>query len=215
MSDHWWRDLPTRQGMYLIEAAELTRRYGEPHRSYHNWQHIERCLIALYEMRRALERPEMEAAEIALLFHDAIYVPGAQDSMNERLSATLAERHVAPLGVPALLDAVTTAIGATARYGELQAPTSRVTQAVMSCDLIGLADEWPDFRETTEAVIHEFTLPRDKGGAGYTREQVIAGRREFWRKLLRAGPIYKLPEFETKYGATAARNIAREMAELT
>jgi predicted metal-dependent HD superfamily phosphohydrolase len=64
----------------------LTELYGEPHRHYHNAQHIAECLRE-YDLARDLAR-QPAVVELAIWFHDAIYSPRATD--NEERSADLA-----------------------------------------------------------------------------------------------------------------------------
>ncbi|WVV47354.1 hypothetical protein THH46_22260 [Pseudomonas sp. NA13] len=54
---------------------ELIRHYGEPHRAYHNLQHLKECL----QVRRFVNAACQACAEIdlALWFHDVIYDPFA------------------------------------------------------------------------------------------------------------------------------------------
>lgn len=63
--------------------ASLLRQYAEPLRRYHTLQHIRRCLRDLDWARLLV--PDPDAVELALWFHDVIYVPGAPD--NELRSA--------------------------------------------------------------------------------------------------------------------------------
>ena len=71
-SQPWFRDLLTR--------------YSEPHRQYHNIQHIEECWAAFEQASSQAEHPV--ALELAIWFHDAIYDPRRSD--NEEQSAILA-----------------------------------------------------------------------------------------------------------------------------
>ncbi|WP_322026165.1 hypothetical protein [Burkholderia sp. BCC1977] len=61
----------------------LAQCYTEPARHYHTLVHVRRCLRHLDLARHAI--PEPDAVELALWFHDVIFVPGAQD--NEQRSA--------------------------------------------------------------------------------------------------------------------------------
>jgi predicted metal-dependent HD superfamily phosphohydrolase len=80
----WRRVSPSRD--FRSELAALDRRYREPHRFYHGWGHIRRCLAELDRCRRLASEPE--AVELALWYHDAVYDPKAAD--NELRSALLA-----------------------------------------------------------------------------------------------------------------------------
>ena len=64
---------------------DLKRRYGEPQRHYHTWEHIEALLGHYQTMVDQLNDPI--ATLWALYWHDAIYDPQAGD--NEDKSADL------------------------------------------------------------------------------------------------------------------------------
>ncbi|MCB1739948.1 MAG: hypothetical protein KDK91_06240 [Gammaproteobacteria bacterium] len=66
----------------------LLERYEEPERRYHTPAHLEHCLSQFDLVRERLE--DTDAVELAIWFHDAIYVAGAKD--NEQLSADYFER---------------------------------------------------------------------------------------------------------------------------
>lgn len=54
---------------------ELLRRYREPHRAYHNCQHLQECLQVRRLINAACHAPA--EVDLALWFHDAIYDPFA------------------------------------------------------------------------------------------------------------------------------------------
>src|SRR5690606_12112501 len=76
---------------------ELFQRYGESWRHYHTLDHVADCLERLDAWKSLAQRPE--EVELALWFHDAIYVPWK--GSNEEKSAELARRWLEALGVPA------------------------------------------------------------------------------------------------------------------
>ncbi|WP_244135279.1 MULTISPECIES: hypothetical protein [Burkholderia] len=69
----------------------LARCYTEPARHYHTLVHVRRCLRQLDLARESI--PEPDAVELALWFHDVIFVPGAKD--NEQNSADWFQRRAA------------------------------------------------------------------------------------------------------------------------
>jgi predicted metal-dependent HD superfamily phosphohydrolase len=81
-------------GERLLE--EVARRYAEPHRAYHNLEHVHDCLTQLELGRHLLVRAA--EVEIAVWFHDAIYDPRRSD--NEERSALWAEEALRAGGVP-------------------------------------------------------------------------------------------------------------------
>lgn len=91
----------------------LAARYTEPHRHYHNLEHIDACLAWLDWFAGSAQR--RDEVELALWFHDAVYEPGSAD--NERVSADLARRGLGALGVSAAsIERITNAIIATASH---------------------------------------------------------------------------------------------------
>src|SRR5690606_4689790 len=86
-------------GAERVESSvwnELVARYGERRRHYHTLEHVAGCLAGLDAYRVLAERSE--EVELALWFHDAVYVPWKSD--NEERSAELAERWLEAMGVP-------------------------------------------------------------------------------------------------------------------
>jgi len=74
----------------------LNEKYSEPHRHYHNWNHINDMLVKLtayYHKKDILCMPLHML--LAVLYHDAIYIPGQND--NEQKSIELFEEHAAEL----------------------------------------------------------------------------------------------------------------------
>ena len=77
---------------------DLQRRHGESQRHYHDWSHIEALLDYLDKLAGQLHDPT--AALYAILFHDAIYDPRAND--NERRSAALLVESAPPIAPESL-----------------------------------------------------------------------------------------------------------------
>ena len=73
-------------------AAELAARYGEAHRAYHDGAHVAEVLGWFDIVADAPGAGWRAPREVfaAILFHDAVYAPGARD--NEARSAELRAR---------------------------------------------------------------------------------------------------------------------------
>lgn len=65
----------------------LNSAYSEKHRHYHTCEHINACLSHLVKVHQSADHPE--EVELALWFHDAVYIPRKSD--NELKSAEWAQ----------------------------------------------------------------------------------------------------------------------------
>ncbi len=77
--------------------THLVAAYSEKHRRYHNLDHIDECLNHLDCVSDLPDCPD--EIEMALWFHDAVYVPHRSD--NEFKSAVWAEKFLVANGAPA------------------------------------------------------------------------------------------------------------------
>lgn len=82
-----WLSLCTQVGLDgSAEWRELSAAYGDPARTYHNWNHIADCLLRFDEYACLAVDPV--AVEFAFWFHDIVYDTHASD--NEESSAMIA-----------------------------------------------------------------------------------------------------------------------------
>src|SRR5260370_32406307 len=108
----------------LVAAARL--HYAQPHRGYHGPGHLDE----LIELARQHAPDLDEAEQLALLFHDAVYVPGGGRGENECLSALLMRAAVPAFDIGCVdLDRASRIIEATTHAGSPPAEAARV------CDL--------------------------------------------------------------------------------
>src|SRR3954469_6456727 len=78
-------------------GAQLLRRWSEPHRGYHNVDHLAAVLDTIGEY--AATAGDADAVRLAAWYHDAVYDPARAD--NEAASAALAVTELTALGVGA------------------------------------------------------------------------------------------------------------------
>lgn len=83
-------------GSNEITYDNLYQLYNAPERYYHNTSHIKKCLVELDACAHLVT--DKNALELALFYHDAIYMPGSDS--NEELSAELAARDCIDFKLP-------------------------------------------------------------------------------------------------------------------
>jgi len=185
-----------------LEAA--MRAYRSPGRFYHTWDHILDCL----EDFKALSFEHPRAVFLAILFHDAVYIPGHHD--NEAKSAQLArlattqgdglpDEEVRSIERLILLTAAHQAHGGTLTNDEAK---------FLDIDLAILGKPWPDYEQYMVRIRKEY-VPEIAPPAAYR-----AGRLAFLEKMAGSRTIFLTAEREAQCGAQARENIAREIEML-
>ena len=169
----------------------LARCYAEPARHYHTLAHVRRCLHHLDQARDAI--PEPDAVELALWFHDVIFVPGAQD--NEQRSADWFERQAD--GRIRTCDRIREMILATTHSGIATEPDTRF---VCDIDLAALGASRSRFRVDGR---HLRAERPDLDDRAYDRLE-----RTMLRGLLERPRIYLTDFFYTRCEARARSNLS-------
>ena len=178
--------------------ASLIARYAEPHRAYHNLDHIRDCLRWLDWASRIVE--QVEVTELAIWFHDAIYDPHRND--NEERSAEWAERALRDNGAPAgVVERVGRFIRLTTHREEGLSGDAAV---LCDCDLAILGAEAARFNAYDAAIRLEY---------GWVPKDVF--RRERGRVLMGflARPrVYHTDFFRERLEEPARANLRRALA---
>ena len=174
---------------------ELTRRYSEPHRSYHNLQHVAKMLQSGANLGLSDEQV------MAIWFHDVVYKAGS--ATNEQESADLAVQHLEdagwqskPIGIvrQIILDTKT------------HVPTLEESRLVIDLDLETLAGSWEDYQAVGRRVRAEFSHVSDADwatGRGAWSTHMLAKEQLFWT------------EWGRPLEAEARANLTREIERLT
>ena len=184
----------------LVAAARA--HYAQPHRGYHNGGHLDELIVLAREHTPDLN----EAEQLALLFHDAVYVPGAPKGDNERLSALLMRATLPAFDLGAIdLDRAVRIIEATAHA---EAPPAEAAR-VCDLDLWRLAAPRGDFERHALGIRHEYLHLHASEAAFW------AARHAFYRAMLAKPQIFTTAYFRDHFEAAARGNLTRALARST
>jgi predicted metal-dependent HD superfamily phosphohydrolase len=198
-----WRRLGARAGFRSCADAWLERliaAWTEPHRHYHNLEHVEECLSRLDEVPQLCENAT--ALELAIWFHDAVYDPKAPD--NEECSADLARQCLAEVGCGAeLQDKIATLILATKTH---EPGGSHDTAVLLDIDLSILGSRHERFARYEDNVRREFA---------WVPEELFAEKRAAILEMFLARTrIYQTDVFSERFEAQARDNLRWTIARL-
>jgi predicted metal-dependent HD superfamily phosphohydrolase len=182
-------------------GERLLRRWNEPHRRYHDVDHL--TAVLKHADRLAAHAEDPDAVRLAAWYHDAIYGGASTD---ETASAQLAAEELAALHIdPALIAEVARLIRLTATHDP--APGDRNGEVLCDADLAVLASLPDAYDAYARAVRAEYGHVDDPG--------FRAGRARLLRTLLTRPTLFRTPYGRDHWEATARENIERELARLT
>ena len=192
-------------GLSEEQLATLIGAYASPPRAYHHFGHVEDVLT---HYRTVAEGPgwhQPREVGMAVLYHDAIYVPGRGD--NEAESALLAVEHIARWLPQVGIDSsrVSELILLTARHGTLDTAgfgddaAAEDTRHFLDCDMAILGATPEAFAEYDRDIAEEYRA--------VPRWLYRIKRRQFFKKLLALKRIYLSDFFRDRLEAQARRNL--------
>ncbi len=177
----------------------LRDHYQERHRHYHTLGHLAQCLRELDGAGEHVR--EAEATELAIWFHDVIYVYGARD--NESRSADFFSEAAGGALPQELVDRVVVFIMATRHTGSAQ---DEAEALLVDIDLSGFGLPWKDYLADSDALRLE---AEDVGDAQY-----YEGKLRFLDELQRWPSLYQSSYFRERLEQRAQSNITRYTTEL-
>jgi predicted metal-dependent HD superfamily phosphohydrolase len=198
-----WKVLWTRiqaQGDPSADYADLCRRYAEPHRAYHNLDHVSHCLEELDRARHLAHHPD--AVELAIWYHDAVYA--TRSTHNEERSSEL----ISALGRKAQLptDLVERAVRHVLASKHREAPTEADVQLFTDVDLSILGQTWERFSEYEVQIRREYSwVPK----LIYRKK-----RAAILESFLDRPRVYCTPFFQDQYEIPARENIKKSLEAL-
>ncbi len=179
--------------------ARLARLYGEPHRHYHTLDHIWRCLDEFDRVTELTDHPD--AVEMAIWFHDAIYVSGAKD--NEWRSAELFLQWSEGYAASAFRGQVRDLVMATTHR---ESPSRQDERFVVDIDLSSFGLPWEAFERDGRHLRAEC--------ANMTDEEYFPGQLRFLLSLLNRSTFFFTDYFRQRYEQIARANTQRVVETL-
>jgi len=183
----------------MVELALV--HYRQPHRFYHDAAHVQEMMA----LSRALGLDLSPAEELAVLWHDAVYVPGADKGLNEKLSAKLMLATAAngpsffsAIDKPTLLTAEGIILETT-HAGEPSDEAARV----IDLDLYRLGAPWSEFDRHAHAIEREFRVLHE------SPEKFWIARGDFYRSMLQRPHLFTTELFREAYEVQARDNLRR------
>ena len=189
-------------GFPADRIAQVMACYDEPQRCYHGRAHLREMLDLADELCLALS----PAQALALLYHDAVYVPGAARGGNEQLSAQLLRVQGAGMA-PALIELACSIVVDTAEHLASSAPA----RLVIDLDLLRLAGPAERFDFYSRQVFAEpgALFGESSDEAAWLRFQ--QRRVPFFRRLLGRPAIFMTPPIHARFEETARQNLAQAL----
>lgn len=199
----YWQLLLKEEGLEFL--ADEAKRYYKSNvgstRYYHTWDHA----VAVVRAIKVIDDSPSLALVLAALWHDAVYIPGASDGVNESASAAALLAVVRPRTLPTRLDSAmleaATLIEGTALSKHLSRITIRGPLAVLlDADLNSLALPFHRFLRAQRTILREMSVPDDRIEFSSTFLSKLLGTRK---------ELYHTPMARKLWGNAARTNITR------
>lgn len=184
-------------------GEDLVARWSEPHRRYHNLEHLARVLDGVDEFGDHAD--DLVAVRFAAWFHDAIHDSSAGNQDNEELSAQLAETKLPLLGVP---DGCVAEVARLVRLtrGHEVARDDRNGAVLCDADLAVLGGAPEEYAAYARAIRTEYADTPD--------ELFRPGRAAILRSLLEPPALFRTAVAQDRYEVRARENLAAEISVL-
>lgn len=179
----------------IKELQHIIAAYSEPHRHYHNINHI-------FELLKLCDRFNVDSPNtyLAIFYHDVVYntiLPG-----NEDKSASFAETSLKKMGVSAdRIDAIAGMILATKNH--LQKTDDPETQLFLDLDFCIVGYPVEQYERYVQAIRQEYS--------SVPEFLFLRGRKKFLEAAVRATQLFHTAVFENEFGKQAKVNVRHEL----
>lgn len=209
-----------------LVRMQLKRAYSEPHRKYHNLEHLENMLrwVPSLAGREGFVDYEMPVLINSILFHDLVFLPQpVAPGYNEQLSAVeyvlqeywlktpFEQGQLYPRVAGSLFEAyVIEAINASAHHTVSQRHLRPTSEWFLDLDLQSLGQSFQEFEHDCDRSLDELALiHRDASTADIKQVQT-----EFYeRLLLRPKIYYRMTEWEQNARANIRRRLGEKISQ--
>lgn len=195
--------------------------YSEGFRAYHTFDHAKDVLARVERVETDIGFMSPDAVRLAALFHDAVYVVGADDNetrsaltmtriLYDNIQATLSEEFEQRMKFGQCVDKAAVLIRATSQHlTHREFYTDWDTMLFLDCDVRGFATlSWDKFSASAKAIEAEYASM-----AGFNPEEYKEGRVKFLTTMYRKG-VFRSPYFRKNYEKVALDNIREHLIEL-
>lgn len=196
-----WVALAGRAPAAVRVGEDLVARWSQPHRRYHNLEHLARVLDGVDEFGGHAD--DLAAVRFAAWFHDAVYDCSA--STNEEMSAQLAEAELPPLGIPDRRVAEVARLVRLTKGHEVDSD-DRNGAVLCDADLAVLGGAPREYAVYTQAIRAEY--------ADIPDELFRSGRAQILRSLLELPALFRTAVARERYEVPARENLAAEISVL-
>jgi len=178
----------------------LVNAYTQPHRFYHNLDHIRTCLDIFEHIRSMASNPD--AVEFSLCYHDVVY--DVRGSQNEEQSALIAYNTCMEANLTdSMAQEIQNLILTTKHAGQ---PQTRDQEWIADIDLAILGSPADEFDRYEDNIRKEYAHVSD--------DAFCLGRAAILQAFLDKPTIYYTDYFIQKYQQPAAANLHRSIARL-
>jgi len=175
-------------------CQDILQHYDLPNRRYHNRQHLNHCLQQFDEVADLIPHPD--EVELALWFHDSIYIPGRSD--NEQKSCDFFLHHlqsVFPINFERKIEKLI--LATTHKF----MPTDIDERYIADIDLSSFGFDWGDFLIDSQNIREERMDIHDS--------LYFQAHTQFLKHLMTRGRIFQTDFFYNRFENTAKQNITR------
>lgn len=178
-------------------------------RAYHTFQHAQDVLNRVDEVQRSIGFVNYNAARIAALFHDVVYIPNS--SYNEHESSRVMMdlmTNIPGVSTSDIYQARSLIIFTSNHTANQGFYSEWDTMLFLDCDLLGFGLSWEEYLKNNDQIDREFRSAKNFDERRYNSERI-----EFLKTLYRKG-VFRSPYFRKLYEEKALSNIRNYLKEL-